>query len=88
MCAGHASDQLGRRDDLRIERQAHALALATDLGMRPLQAHCRLGLGKLYRRIHRVEDARVELSAAIGMLHDLEMALWLPDAKAELAEAR
>ena len=27
-----------------------ALALATDLGMRPLTAHCHLGLGKLYRR--------------------------------------
>src|SRR5262249_4213568 len=28
-----------------------ALALATELGMRPLTAHCHLGLGKLYRRI-------------------------------------
>ena len=27
-----------------------ALALATELGMRPLVAHCHLGLGKLYRR--------------------------------------
>jgi len=53
------------------------LALSTDLGMLPLRAHCRLGLGKLYRRIHRAEDARVELSAAIGMLHDMAMALWL-----------
>jgi hypothetical protein len=27
-----------------------ALALASELGMRPLVAHCHLGLGKLYRR--------------------------------------
>ena len=26
-----------------------AMALATELGMRPLVAHCHLGLGKLYR---------------------------------------
>jgi class 3 adenylate cyclase/tetratricopeptide (TPR) repeat protein len=65
-----------------------ALALATDLGMRPLQAHCRLGLGRLYRRIDRVADARAELSAAITLLNELRMALWLPEARADLAKAR
>ena len=33
-----------------------ALAAAESLGMRPLQAHCHLGLGKLYRRIGRPDD--------------------------------
>src|SRR4029079_953034 len=28
---------------------SQALALAEELGMRPLQAHCHLGLGRLYR---------------------------------------
>ena len=32
----------------RLYREA--TALATELGMRPLVAHCHLGLGKLYRR--------------------------------------
>jgi len=55
--------------------------------MRPIQAHCRLGLGKSYRRIRRVADARTELSAAITLLNELGMALWLSEAKAELADA-
>ena len=38
-----------------------ALTLAEELEMRPLQAHCHLGLGKLYRRIGRVDEARAEL---------------------------
>jgi tetratricopeptide (TPR) repeat protein len=39
-----------------------ALALAEELGMHPLQAHCHLGLGKLYSQTGQVEQARVELS--------------------------
>src|SRR5262249_48230064 len=31
------------------EHYTQALARANELGMRPLQAHCHLGLGKLYR---------------------------------------
>jgi hypothetical protein len=61
--------------------------VATDLGLRPIQTHCHLGLSKLYRRIGRVDDARIELSAAITLLEDLQMALWLPEAEAELADA-
>ena len=33
-----------------------ALALAEELGMRPLQAHCHLGLGTLYAKIGRHEQ--------------------------------
>ena len=40
-------------------RYGQALALADELGMRPLVAHCHLGLGKLYRRTgDRREGAR------------------------------
>jgi predicted ATPase/DNA-binding winged helix-turn-helix (wHTH) protein/class 3 adenylate cyclase len=39
-----------------------ALALAETLGMRPLQAHCHLGLGTLYAKIGQREQARAELS--------------------------
>jgi tetratricopeptide (TPR) repeat protein len=76
------------RADRAAEHYRAALGLATDLEMRPLQAHCHLGLGKLYRRIDRVDDARVELSAAVTMLCEMEMARWFPEANAELAEAR
>jgi hypothetical protein len=53
--------------------------------MRPLQAHCHLGLGKLHRRTGRLDDARTALSTAIALLRDMQMARWLPEAESELA---
>src|SRR5262249_30628793 len=44
-----------------------ALALAEELGMRPLVAHCHLGLGTLYQRTGRREQAQSELATAIDM---------------------
>ena len=63
-----------------------ALTLAEELGMRPLQAHCHLGLGKLYRRTGRLDEARAELATAVAMLREMGMAFWLPEAEAKLAE--
>ena len=63
-----------------------ALALADELGMRPLVAHCHLGLGKLYAQIGRRAEARASLSAAIELYRAMEMTLWLPQAEAALAE--
>jgi tetratricopeptide (TPR) repeat protein len=63
-----------------------ALALAEELGMRPLQAHCRRGLGTLYGKIGRWEEARAELSAAIELYRAMEMTFWLPQAEAALAQ--
>ena len=54
-----------------------ALALADELGMRPLLAHCHCGLGILYNRIGRPEQARAELSAAIELYRAMEMTFWL-----------
>ena len=53
--------------------------------MRPLQAHCRLGLGKLHHITDRPEEARAELATAISMLREMGMAHWLPEAERELA---
>jgi class 3 adenylate cyclase/tetratricopeptide (TPR) repeat protein len=77
----------GEASDLAAAQPAfgEALALADELGMRPLQAHCHLGLGKLYRRMGRNEEARAELSTAVDMLRQMEMTFWLPEAEAELA---
>jgi tetratricopeptide (TPR) repeat protein len=63
-----------------------ALALADELGMRPLQAHCYLGLGTLYAKLDQREQARAELSAAIALYRDMEMTFWLPQAEAALAQ--
>jgi hypothetical protein len=53
--------------------------------MRPLQAHCHLGLGTLYARIGRPESARPTLATAMALYRDLEMTFWLPQTKATLA---
>jgi predicted ATPase/class 3 adenylate cyclase len=63
-----------------------ALALAEELGMRPLVAHCHLGLGTLYARTGRHEQARAELSAAIDFYRAMDMTFWLPQAEAALAQ--
>ena len=68
-------------------RYDEALALAEELGMRPLQAHCHLSLGKLYRRTGRTDEARAELATAVAMLREMGMAFWLPEAERELGEA-
>jgi tetratricopeptide (TPR) repeat protein len=64
-----------------------ALALAEELGMRPLQAHCHLGLGMLYVNTGQREQARTELSTAIELYRDMDMTFWLPQAEAALAQA-
>jgi tetratricopeptide (TPR) repeat protein len=63
-----------------------ALALAEELGMRPLQAHCHLGLGTLFMKTGQREQARDELSAAIDLYRAMDMTFWLPDAEAALAQ--
>jgi hypothetical protein len=63
-----------------------ALALAEELGMRPLQAHCHHGLGRLYHQTGRATQARVALSAAVGLYRAMDMTLWLPQAEAALAQ--
>jgi class 3 adenylate cyclase/tetratricopeptide (TPR) repeat protein len=64
-----------------------ALALAEALGMRPLQAHCHLGLGTLYSGTGQRQQAHAELSAAIDLYRAMDMTFWLPQAEAALAQA-
>jgi len=63
-----------------------ALALADELGMRPLQAHCHRGLGTLYATTGQVEQARIALTTAIEMYRALAMTFWLPQAEAALVQ--
>jgi tetratricopeptide (TPR) repeat protein len=63
-----------------------ALALADELGMRPLVAHCHLGLGMLYAKVEQREQARAEFSTAIELYRTMEMTFWLPQAEAALAQ--
>jgi class 3 adenylate cyclase/tetratricopeptide (TPR) repeat protein len=63
-----------------------ALALAEELGMRPLMAHCHLGLGRLYGQTGRGEQARAALGTAIDLYRAMDMTFWLPQAEAALAQ--
>jgi tetratricopeptide (TPR) repeat protein len=63
-----------------------ALALAEELGMRPLQAHCHRGLGTLYATLGQREQARAALTMAIEMYRSMDMTFWLPQAEAALAQ--
>jgi class 3 adenylate cyclase/tetratricopeptide (TPR) repeat protein len=63
-----------------------ALALADELGMRPLQAHCHRSLGMLYTAAGQREQARAELSAAVDLYQAMEMTFWLPETEAALTQ--
>jgi tetratricopeptide (TPR) repeat protein len=62
-----------------------ALALANELGMRPLQAHCHRGLGLFYSQTGQSEQARAKLAMAIEMYRAMKMKFWLPETEAGLA---
>ena len=71
------------------QAEAHyqqALALAEELGMRPLVAHCHLGLGTLYATTDQRQQARAALTTAIDLYRDMDMTFWLPQAEAALAQ--
>jgi tetratricopeptide (TPR) repeat protein len=73
----------------REQAEAHyrqALALAEELGMRPLQAHCHLGLGTLYATTDQRQQAPMALSTAIAMYQSMDMTFWLPQTEAALVQ--
>lgn len=61
--------------------------LAEALEMRPVEARCRLGIGKLLLNAGRTREAGAELSTAVVMLRAMNMNFWLPEAEAALAQA-
>jgi len=79
-----------RREPPEVEQAEayyrQALALAEELGMRPLVAHCHRGLGTLYVKIERRADASAELFTAIELYRAMDMTFWLPQAEAVLAQ--
>jgi tetratricopeptide (TPR) repeat protein len=83
-------DIAARREPPEVEQaEVHyrqALALAEDLGMRPLQAHCHLGLGTLYVKTGQRQQACTELSTAVDLYRDMDMTFWLPQAEAALSQ--
>ena len=63
----------------------HAMVLGSEIGLRPLIAHCHLGLGKVSRRTGKREEAREHLTTAMTLYHEMGMRFWLEQAEAERA---
>jgi len=83
-------DSTARQASPEVEPAAgyyrQALALAEELGMRPLQAHCHRGLGTLYARTGQRQQARAALATAIALYRAMAMTFWLPQAQEALAQ--
>jgi hypothetical protein len=54
--------------------------------MRPLVAHCHLGLASLYRRTGQREEVRKHLTTATTMYRQMDMRFYLEQAEAEVRE--
>jgi class 3 adenylate cyclase/tetratricopeptide (TPR) repeat protein len=85
---GHEAHALRLLASIEIEREApaldraeegyrKALALAEQLGMRPLQGHCHLGLGRLHRRTGDADSAASAVAAARDLYRAMDMTFWL-----------
>jgi tetratricopeptide (TPR) repeat protein len=78
--SGQEPESVAASDDY----YGQSLALAEDLGMRPLVAHCHLGLAKLYLRTDKREQAQEHLATATTMYREMGMTYWLEKAEVEL----
>jgi hypothetical protein len=54
--------------------------------MRPLVAHCHLGLGKIYRRSGKRQEAQEHFTTAATMYREMDMQFWLMQAEAEIRQ--
>jgi len=74
-------------DSVTAERYyREASERAMKLGLRPLVAHCDFGLGKLYRRTDKRQEAQEHLATAARMYREMDMRFWLEQAEAEVKE--
>jgi tetratricopeptide (TPR) repeat protein len=69
--------------DPAADHYRQALALADELGMRPLVAHCHFGLGQLCGRTGKREEAQEHLTTATTMYREMDMQFWLEQAAGE-----
>jgi class 3 adenylate cyclase/tetratricopeptide (TPR) repeat protein len=63
-----------------------ALALATELGMRPLVAHCHFSLGTLHQKSNKQEQARERFTTATTMYREMDMRFWLEQVEVEMKQ--
>jgi tetratricopeptide (TPR) repeat protein len=81
-------DILAHRDSSHVtqaeEHYREALLLSRELGMRPLQAHCHLGLAQIHSESGNRSLARTEIQAASDLYHAMRMFYWLDKANRTL----
>jgi tetratricopeptide (TPR) repeat protein len=65
---------------------AEAMSLGGERGMRPLLAHCRLGLGHVRALGHDRARARAEITAALAEYRAMAMPYWISRAEEALAK--
>jgi tetratricopeptide (TPR) repeat protein len=72
--------------DYRRAEEAYfsALVIAAEIRMRPLEAHCRLGLGQLFGKSGDAKQAREHLDNAAHMFREMDMPFWLEKAEETL----
>ena len=82
----HVLGQVVARDASDVETaEAHyrrAVALGTEVGLRPLVARCHLSLAGLYQRAGKRPRAHEHLSVATRMFGEMRMRYWLEKATA------
>ena len=69
-------------------RYRQALAGAEPRRMRPVIACCHLGLGRLFRRTGRQQEAQQHLTTAATMCREMDMRFWLEQAEAEIRQLK
>ena len=84
--------EIALRSELSIPEAEQALhrtlTLATELEMRPLAAHSRLGLGRWFQRAGNRMDAEAHMRAASALFGELGMRLWVAQAESALESLR
>ena len=62
------------------------MALSKELDLRPLNAHCHLGLGKLAKLTGQSLKAREDFAIATAMWREMDVRFWFEQAEAEMRQ--
>jgi class 3 adenylate cyclase/tetratricopeptide (TPR) repeat protein len=82
----HVLGQVAAREtpdaDVAEAHYRRALAMGTEIGLRPLVARCHLNLAELYRRSGKHQRVKEHLALATAMFREMSMRYWLEKAQA------
>jgi len=67
-----------------VKQRVHTNRSPTRAAPPGLVAHCHLGLGKLFRRTGKRQEAQKHLTIATTMYREMDMRFWLEKAETEM----